>query len=163
MLFTCNRRSIKRRNKRFWNDCLWIILILPSSCCCLQTLSHVRLFGVMDCSPPDSPVHGPLQARILEWVVISSPGDLPDPWKEPASPPSAGGFFTTEPPGKVILPGDTGMKKSVDQILKYIFWSVVPFPNLEKGRLKGWIGTLGKSRGKFTESSLGSISLYQSR
>ena len=25
----------------------------------------------MDCSPPDSPVHGILQARILEWVVIS--------------------------------------------------------------------------------------------
>ena len=29
-----------------------------------------------------------------------SPGDLPDPGIEPTSPPSAGGFFTTEPPGK---------------------------------------------------------------
>ena len=26
----------------------------------------------MDCSPPDSSVHGILQARILEWVAISS-------------------------------------------------------------------------------------------
>ena len=26
----------------------------------------------MDCTPPDSSVHGILQARILEWVVISS-------------------------------------------------------------------------------------------
>ena len=25
----------------------------------------------MDCSPPDSSIHGILQARILEWVVIS--------------------------------------------------------------------------------------------
>ena len=25
----------------------------------------------MDCSPPGSSVHGILQARILEWVVIS--------------------------------------------------------------------------------------------
>ena len=26
----------------------------------------------MDCSPPDSPVHGILQARILEWVATPS-------------------------------------------------------------------------------------------
>ena len=26
----------------------------------------------MDCSPPGSPVHGILQARILEWVAILS-------------------------------------------------------------------------------------------
>ena len=26
----------------------------------------------MDCSPPGSPVHGILQARILDWVAISS-------------------------------------------------------------------------------------------
>ena len=29
------------------------------------------LFDPMDCSPPDSIVHGILQARILEWIVIS--------------------------------------------------------------------------------------------
>ena len=29
-----------------------------------------------------------------------SPGDLPDPGTEPKSPALAGGFFTTEPPGK---------------------------------------------------------------
>ena len=33
----------------------------------------------MDCSPPDSSVHGILQAGIeLEWVAISSPEDFPD-------------------------------------------------------------------------------------
>ena len=31
----------------------------------------------MDCSPPGSSVHGVLQARILEWVAISSCRDLP--------------------------------------------------------------------------------------
>ena len=54
----------------------------------------------MDCSPPGSPVYGISQARILEWVAISSPGDLPELGIEPASPTLAGGFFTTKPPGK---------------------------------------------------------------
>ena len=54
----------------------------------------------MDCSLPGSSVHGILQARILEWVAISFSRDLPDPGIEPASPALAGGFFTTEPPGK---------------------------------------------------------------
>ena len=37
------------------------------------TLSHVRLFATpMDCSSPGSTVHGIFQARILEWVAISS-------------------------------------------------------------------------------------------
>ena len=33
----------------------------------------------MDCSLPGPSVHGILQARILEWIAISSPGDLPNP------------------------------------------------------------------------------------
>ena len=40
----------------------------------------------MDYSQPGSSVHGILQARILEWVSIPSPGDLPDPGIEPGSP-----------------------------------------------------------------------------
>ena len=39
----------------------------------------------VDCSPQGSSVHGILQARILEWVAISSSGDLPDPKIEPDS------------------------------------------------------------------------------
>ena len=35
------------------------------------------LCNPMDCSLPDSSVHGILQARILEWV-FTSPGDLPN-------------------------------------------------------------------------------------
>ena len=59
----------------------------------------------MDFNPPGSSVHGISQARVLEWVAISVPGDLPDPGLElmsPASPAMAGRFFTTAPPGKPL-------------------------------------------------------------
>ena len=66
-------------------------------------LSHIWLFcDPIDCSPPGPSIHGILQARILEWVAIPSPGDLPDPGIEPKSPALAGGFFTTETPEKPI-------------------------------------------------------------
>ena len=61
------------------------------------------LCNPMDCSPPDS-VHGIFQARILKCLPFPPLGDLPNPGIEPASPVSpalAGGFFTTEPPGKL--------------------------------------------------------------
>jgi len=57
----------------------------------------------MDCSLTVSSVHGVFQARILEWVAISTPGDHLDPGIESsslASPSLAGGFFTVAPPGK---------------------------------------------------------------
>ena len=53
-----------------------------------------------DCSLPEFSIHGNFHVRILEWVVLSPPGDLPNPGIEPASPALAGGFFTIEPPGK---------------------------------------------------------------
>ena len=40
----------------------------------------------MDSSPPGSSVHGISQARILEGQPFPSPGALPDPGTEPASP-----------------------------------------------------------------------------
>jgi len=36
-------------------------------------------------------------------LSFSPPGDLPNPRIEPVSPALAGGFFTTEPPGKPIM------------------------------------------------------------
>ena len=36
----------------------------------------------------------------LSGLQFLSPGDLPDSGIEPVSPAMAGGFFTTEPPGK---------------------------------------------------------------
>ena len=48
--------------------------------------SCLTLCNPMDCSLPGSSIHGIFQARILEWVAISSPGDLPDPGIKPLSP-----------------------------------------------------------------------------
>ena len=44
----------------------------PLHCWCLVTKSSPSLFDTMDCSLPGSSVHGISQARILEWVAISS-------------------------------------------------------------------------------------------
>ena len=67
-------------------------------------LSHsfVSNCDPMDCRLPGSTVCGISQVRIQEWVAFPSPGDLPNPGIEPASPALAGGFFTIEPPGKPI-------------------------------------------------------------
>ena len=56
------------------------------SALCVQALSCVlTLCDPMDCSPSGSSVHGVLQARILEWLPLPSPGDLPDPEIETVS------------------------------------------------------------------------------
>ena len=54
----------------------------------------------MDSNPPGSYVHGISQARLLEWVAISSPEDLPNPGIQPSSSALAGGLLSSEPPGK---------------------------------------------------------------
>ena len=41
-------------------------------CCCLVAKSCPTLCNPMNCSPPGSSVQGIFQARILEWVAISS-------------------------------------------------------------------------------------------
>ena len=49
-------------------------------------------------SLPGASVHGPFQGRILEWVAIPPPEDLPEPGIEPTSlksPALAGRFFIT--------------------------------------------------------------------
>ena len=67
----------------------------------------------MDYSPPGSSVHRISQARILQWVAISSSAGLPGPGVESAASALqvvssiAGGFFTTVPPGKPYRVGTT--------------------------------------------------------
>ena len=70
---------------------------------CSVTQSCLTLCDPVDHSLPSSSVHGIFKARILEWVAISFPGDLPNPGMEllcPVSPALAGGFYITEPSGK---------------------------------------------------------------
>ena len=73
------------------------------ACVCAQLL---RLFA----TPWTAAHQAPLSmgfSRQEHWSELSfpSPGDLPDPGTEllsPASPALAGGFLTTEPPGKPL-------------------------------------------------------------
>ena len=67
---------------------------------CLVTQLCPTLWDPVDYSPPGSSVHGISQARILEWVAISFPGGSSWPWDWIGVSCLAGGFFTTEPPGK---------------------------------------------------------------
>ena len=67
-------------------------MLVAQSC---PTLCHP-----VDCSPPGSSAHGILQARILDWVAISSSrvSSQPRDWTHVSC--IAGGFFAIEPPGK---------------------------------------------------------------
>ena len=79
----------------------WCVCACVCVCVCVCALSHVQLFVTpWTSSPPDSSVHGIFQARILEWVAISSPGGTSWPRMEPVSPAVADRFFTTVPPGE---------------------------------------------------------------
>ena len=71
-----------------------------NSLCVLVTQLRLTLCDPMDCSPPGSSVCGILQARILEWVAISSSKGSSLPRDRTQISCIAGGFFSTEPPGK---------------------------------------------------------------
>ena len=45
---------------------------------------------------------GFLRQEYWSGLPFPSPGDLPNPGIKPTSPALAGGFFTTEPPGKLL-------------------------------------------------------------
>ena len=63
----------------------WSGQILHNLCCVRMLVSVQHFCDPMNCSPPGSSVHGTFQARILEWVAISSSGGFPNPGIEPAS------------------------------------------------------------------------------
>ena len=59
----------------------------------------------MDCTLPGSSVHGILQARILEWVAISSSKGSSQPGIEPVSPVLQVDSSPAEPRGKPEVSG----------------------------------------------------------
>ena len=67
---------------------------LPLKMKVLVAQSCPTLCGSMDQSPPDSSVHGILQARILEWVAIPFFRGSSWPWHGTQVSCIAGGFFT---------------------------------------------------------------------
>ena len=83
---------------------LHVLSLILIVLCCAQ--SRLTLGDPMDCSPTGSSVHGIFQARMLAWVAISFPRDLPNPGIKPMSLVSstlAGRFFTTSPLGKPLI------------------------------------------------------------
>ena len=62
----------------------------------------------MDCSLPDSSVHGILQAFLLEWVAAPFTGDLPDPGIKLGFPALQADSLPAEPQGKAEKPGVGG-------------------------------------------------------
>ena len=69
----------------FWNN---LTAFSPrATCVCVYSVAQScpTLCKPMDYNPPGSASHGISQARILEWVDISFPGDLSNPGIKPAS------------------------------------------------------------------------------
>ena len=66
-------------------------------CVCPDMSNSLQTHGLY--SPPGSSFHGILQARLLEWVAISSSRGHSWPRGRTCVSCVAGGFFTTEPPG----------------------------------------------------------------
>ena len=64
---------------------------------------YPTLCDLMDYNPPGSPVHGISQARVLEWIPLTSPGNLSNPRIKPSSPALAGRLFTTGPLQKLMV------------------------------------------------------------
>ena len=94
-----------------------------------QLLSHVRLLGTpwTVCGPTrllcpgDSPgkntgAGATPSSRGSSWSPPPPPGDLPDPGMGPQSPALAGGFFTTELPGKPMAAGEGFIFSSKEQV-----------------------------------------------
>ena len=91
--------------------CPFLITLSTATFClhltlCVYILSRVRLFATPWTVACQAPLHGILQARILNGLPFPTPGDLPDPGIEPmclVSPELAGRFFTIAPPGKLKI------------------------------------------------------------
>ena len=78
-------RSTHLEQQNFSSYCVCVCVCVFSHS---VTQLHPTLCGPMDYSSPGSSVHGISQARILEWVAISSSRDLPNPGIKPTSPAS---------------------------------------------------------------------------
>ena len=69
--------------------------------CCAYSLSPVQLFATPQTVALQAPLSmGILQAKILEWVTMPPPGDLPNPGTEPRSLTLQADSLPSESPGK---------------------------------------------------------------
>ena len=90
----------EKRERRRWYFS-WSMSLTSFACCVLSHFSCVQLFEAQWTVACQAPlIHEIFQARILEWVAISSSGGSFWPRDPTTSLVLAGRFFTTEPPEK---------------------------------------------------------------
>ena len=102
---------------------------------CVKLLhSCPTLCNSMDCSLPESPVHGILQESILEWLPFPPPGDLHDPGIKSASfmsPALADRFFTTnatwEACQNVLFKNFSLLLHFISWLIKYSLFQDLPY------------------------------------
>ena len=98
----------------FLRRCAQSLQFCPTSC------------DLMDCSLPNSSVHGIFQARILEWVVRPSSRASSQHRDQTWVSCIAGGFFSPEPPGEPLSGGGNSFQvteKRVGDLDPPLFYS----------------------------------------
>jgi len=93
------------------------------------------------------------KAKILEWIAVSTPGNLPDPETEPmslVSPALAGGFFTTVPPGKLNTYTTKAYHKKKKRKKEKPYESIRTNKHLEKYWLKFFSELKKKTENSYT-------------
>ena len=98
----------------------------------LVTQLWPALCGLMDCSPPGSPVHGILQARVLEQVAIPfSRGIFPTPGIESWSPAWQADSLPLSHPGSHVRLWELDHKESWP-LKNWCFWTMALEKTLER-------------------------------
>ena len=104
--FRWNTKKLDFKHPHGWLICLIQKHSLCYMCVCLCVFIAQlcpTLCNPVDYSPPGSSVHGSLQARILEWIVISYSRGSSQPRDQTWVSCIAGGFFTIWAPGRPML------------------------------------------------------------
>ena len=100
--------------------CFFLLFLMSQACVHAKSLQlSPTLCNPINCNPPDSCVQGILEARILEWVAISSSGgssQFSSP-VSPASPASAGRFFTSSATWEALTP-NTPVREPLHLLVK---------------------------------------------
>ena len=129
--YECGNRGSERLSDFPEVCCCWS--------CCLIAQPCPSLCDPIDCGPPGSSVHRVTLQEYWSELLFPSPGALPNPGIRPVSPAPAGGFFTTEPPGKPAqLHSKTGRLWSTSSQSLYLIWEGKPGWEADAGpRLAG--------------------------
>ena len=150
-----------------------VILNIYMSMCvyvCLVTQSRLTLHDPMDCSPPDSSVHGILQPRILEWVAISFTrgSSWPRDWTWVSCISCTGRqILTTVPPGKpmrMYIYVCVSVCETESESCPVVSDSLQlhRLQSIELSRPEYWMGSLSLLQGIFpTQGSYSGLSHYR--